>query len=263
MGIKRLINNGVRKTPLIPKVNIPAIYKQYINILDIIVNKTNDFKSIIKEVLSLPETKQHFREIDFGKLNDPFRLLNFMETGINANEFLIETFIDKELQYRTELIEVNAEYHQLTTEDLSADQKAILNEFKQVKQNSVLADLRVKAEKSTLAGLQSEARILDSEKQVKALRKAALIEAKNFSEQTNINYPFLYEGVVKKEIHRKIKENPELSEVFYKDLKRAVSRIRPVNRNSQNRITKAPSPNGKPKKPASYSLSKIKLNKNQ
>ncbi len=265
MDVNKIFKNSRKKkdaesTFRVPRLGVPYRYKGYLCTLVQTANKTNDFESMVRHVLSLPELKPYFQEIYFGNLEDPYRLLNFMLTSLSSLIFAIKKLIQEEHRIRTNYADTKQAYLELTSVYPNAEQKAVLMEFEQVIRDTIIGNTRTETEGIILSGHKSETNILASEKSVHEPRKQKLQDDKEMAEIRIPTYPVLDENIIKNSYHQKISENPELAKPLKREMNQNLSPIK--TRGNGNGLLKKRSKNGKPK-PEPSPLSRVSINANK
>ncbi len=262
MYTNKIFKNKKRKgrekfSPLIPQINVPVTYKRYINTLDSIDNKINDFKSLSDKLVLLFTLKKHLKPFNPGHGNDPYRLYNFMTTTINTTGYGLETLSQEEFRLRIDLLEIEIAYAELTSSNLTADQKAVLLQFDTINKDKILATTRTKAKDAILSGHKSEVDILASEKTVHESNKQKLQDEKELADIRIRTYPVLDEDTVHNSYQQKIAEYPEQAKTLQNEKDRNLSPIR-ASRNGNGAIKKPVDVNNSKPKPSP--LSKVSLN---
>ena len=262
MDVNKIFKNSRRKkedesTHRVPRLSIPSDYKRYLGTLEMIANKTNDFESTVKQLCSSPELQQYFKDIYFGNLQDPFRVINFWETSFNSIKFTLETLIEEECRLRSDYAETKRAYFELTSVSPNAEQKANLKKFEQVITDTILGNARTNAEEKILSGHKSETNILKSEQTVHEPKTQKLQDKKEFGEIRIKHYPIINEDTIKNSCQNRISENPELAKSFQNEMKRNLApfKIKPNGNGSLKKFRK-----NRKAKPEPSPLSKVSLN---
>ncbi|NJO91172.1 MAG: hypothetical protein HC831_21070 [Chloroflexia bacterium] len=157
MGISNFPSMGGSSSEIyVPRQKYSETLKRLMNTLDLVSNKTNDFKQIVKQSLPMLTDRDKFQKIDFGSKHDGYRLNRFMESSLSILSVGIEDAIQADFQYREEILENKELYQELTREKLTEDQQDFLLEFESIFKDAYLAKAIQEHEASIVEAINSK-----------------------------------------------------------------------------------------------------------
>ncbi|MCF7847125.1 MAG: hypothetical protein K9M51_03830 [Candidatus Gracilibacteria bacterium] len=209
----------------VPAKRLADIEKKYINTLDEINNRSEDFKQTVFKFLSLPEVRQEFKEMYLGNIHDAYQTHSYKISAINSLELLIEDAISSEKKIRLDIVSTSNQLEELTTLDLTENQRRILLEFEEQFKETALAKIKSESIDTLKSGLNAEKSLLDADKQLHELRKQDLIQKRELSDLKSKKFQESVIHQVKEYYQKKSDEHPTLTKSYMKDCQKDVSAI--------------------------------------
>lgn len=209
----------------VPKLNYQETLKRYINTLDKLNNENKDFQQITVTVLSTLDKKANEKlpKLDFGSTHDAYALVNHMGAVLNTIQLQIKTSIQQEFSTRTEMLEQDNLYHELTTLTLTDDQLASLLAFEQIHKDDYISRATTSREESIVTGNKSSKRIIESEhaNQDSILQKEA--DRLELAKTKNSNFKDVSYNLTKAHYQRKANAHHKLSPIYFDDLQKGLT----------------------------------------
>ncbi len=218
--ITRKFRKGTGSSSIIyvPRHNYSEIQKRYIDLIDIIGDKSIDFQQMVARLISMTGTRPEFQQLDFGSDNDAYKVLTFAESSINALIIQVEDTIQLEFRCREDIIEFDELYQELTNLKLTEDQQATLLEFERIHTEKYLALATTSHKKDIVQGHNDTKKILESQhdtqegkiQQEKDHLELAKLQSKHFKP--------VAQNQQKNHFKRKSAEYPKLTKDYMKQL---------------------------------------------
>jgi hypothetical protein len=217
---------GSSSETYVSKISYSETLKRFINLLDRLSDASNDFIQIVFRITQMQGTRKEFQQLDFGSVHDAYRLIGFMEAGLNLVELQILDTIQFEFRHREEILQHEALFTELTTLALTKDQKTELFNFEQIHKDDYLSRARTQREKNILAGIESKKHILISEHDIHILEMQQEQDKLALAQKQNAQFKELGQSTQKQHYHRKIQQFPELSSSYMNELQWALDSIK-------------------------------------
>lgn len=213
---------------LVPHFKNSETAKKYHNTIDIIFDKTHDFKQLIMRLQLMFGLSKAFQNISMSSSSDSYQVLSFMETGINTLVMQIESTIQSEFRYREEIIKAEGLYQDLTSLTLEENQKADLLEFEAIHKEDYLSRATSLREKNIVEGLTSAKSILQSKHDIQGHKIQKENDTLEFAELKSKHFKPVSSNDQKRHFHRKINEYPILAKSSMKSLQHSLDGIKNI-----------------------------------
>jgi hypothetical protein len=229
---------GSSNVTYVPHSKSSEAEKRYINTLDLISDNTFDFSQIVLRLLAMSGRKE-FQSLSFGNIHDAYKMKSFGESALNTLEILKRDTIEKEFQVRLELISSEEEYHDLTSENLTEDQREQLLEFEQIFKDDYIARAKVECEENFVKGATSTKNILEANHSLLSQKIQKERDECLLANLKSEHFKEVAQSEVKDHLIRKLKENPSLTKRHLnKDGQKSLDSIKNL-RNGQGRAKDA------------------------
>jgi len=198
----------------VPRHTYNNVQKLYINLIDIIGNKSLDFRQIIARLISMKGTRSEFQKLNFGSENDAYQIQTYMESSLNLLVMQIENAIQSEFRCRETIMELDDLYEDLTNLTLTADQKATLLEFEKIYTQKYLGKATTNHKEDIMEGNSATKEILESEHEILLVKLQKEKDDLVMTEHKTKNFKPIAQNQQKDYFKRKANEYPSLTKVY-------------------------------------------------
>lgn len=229
--LQRLFSSkkGSTSKTYVPLHKYSESQKKYINTNDILSDKNRDFQQIVSHFLSVTGARAELQQMDYGSEHDAYRILNYMESAINALSLQLETTIQSEFRCREEILELDNLYETLTTLALTEDQKAELLAYEQLHKDDFFARATTAREKNIIEGHTSTKNILQAQHELHPHKIQTESDKREMAETKSANFKTVAQSEQKNHHQRKINQHPEqLSTHYLTSLQRSLDGIKHI-----------------------------------